>query len=31
MLQQAWFLGVIGGSGEVIALHPDGVQRHHGE
>ena len=29
--QQAWFLGLIGGSGEVIALHPDGVQRHHGE
>ena len=29
--QQAWFLGLIGGSSEVIALHPDGVQRHHGE
>ena len=29
--QQAWFLGLIGGSDEVIALHPDGVQRHHGE
>ena len=29
--QQAWFLGLIAGSGEVIALHPDGVQRHHGE
>ena len=29
--QQAWFLGLIGGSGEAIALHPDGVQRHHGE
>ena len=29
--QQAWFLGLIGGSGEVTALHPDGVQRHHGE
>ena len=25
--QQAWFLGL----DEVIALHPDGVQRHHGE
>ena len=25
------FLGLIGGSDEVIALHPDGVQRHHGE
>ena len=29
--QQAWFLGLIGGSDEVIALHTDGVQRHHGE
>ena len=29
--QKAWFLGLIGGSNEVIALHPDGVQRHHGE
>ena len=29
--QQAWFLGLIGGSSEAIALHPDGVQRHHGE
>ena len=29
--QHAWFLGLIGGSDEVIALHPDGVQRHHGE
>ena len=29
--QQAWFLGLIGGSDEVIALHPDGVQRDHGE
>ena len=29
--QQAWLLGLIGGSDEVIALHPDGVQRHHGE
>ena len=29
--QQAWFLGLIGGSDEVTALHPDGVQRHHGE
>ena len=27
--QQAWFLGLIAGSDEVIALHPDGVQRHH--
>ena len=26
--QQAWFLGLIVGSVEV---HPDGVQRHHGE
>ena len=24
-------LGLIAGSDEVIALHPDGVQRHHGE
>ena len=29
--QHAWFLGLIRGSDEVIALHPDGVQRHHGE
>ena len=29
--QQAWFLGLIAGSDEVIALRPDGVQRHHGE
>ena len=29
--QQAWFLGVIAGSDEVIALHPDGLQRQHGE
>ena len=29
--QQAWFLGLIAASHEVIALHPDGVQRHHGE
>ena len=29
--QQAWFLRLIAGSDEVIALHPDGVQRHHGE
>ena len=29
--QQAWFLGLIGGSDEVTALHPDGVQRHHGK
>ena len=29
--QLAWFLGLIGGSDEVIALHPDGVQRHRGE
>ena len=29
--QQAWLLGLIGGSGEGIALHPDAVQRHHGE
>ena len=28
--QTAWFLGLIGGD-KVIALHPDGVQRHHGE
>ena len=25
------FLGLTGGSSEAIALHPDGVQRHHGE
>ena len=30
-IQTAWFLGLIAGSDEVIALHPDGVQRHHGE
>ena len=29
--QTAWFFGLISGSDEVIALHPDGVQRHHGE
>ena len=29
--QAACFLGLIAGSDEVIALHPDGVQRHHGE
>ena len=29
--QQAWFLGLIAVSDEVIALHPDGVQRHPGE
>ena len=29
--QHAWFLGFTGGSDEVIALHPDGVQCHHGE
>ena len=29
--QTAWFLGLIAGSDEVIALHPGGVQRHHGE
>ena len=29
--QHPWFLGSIGGSDEVIALHPDGVQHHHGE
>ena len=29
--QQACFLGLIAGSDEVIALHPDGVQRHHGQ
>ena len=29
--QTAWFLRLISGSDEVIALHPDGVQRHHGE
>ena len=28
---QAWFLGLIAGSDEVIALQPDGVQHHHGE
>ena len=30
-VQQAWFLGVIGGLGEVIALHPDEALRHHEE
>ena len=29
--QTAWFLGLTAGSDEVIALHPDGAQRHHGE
>ena len=29
--QQAWLLGLSAGSHEVIVLHPDGVQRHHGE
>ena len=30
--QQAWFLCLTGGgSDEVVDLHPDGVQRHHGE
>ena len=29
--QTAWFLGLIAGSDEVIAMHPDGVQRHHDE
>ena len=29
--QTAWFLGLISGSDEVIALHPDGAQRHQGE
>ena len=29
--QTAWFLGLIAGSDEVIAMHPDGVQGHHGE
>ena len=29
--QTASFLGLIAGSDEVIALHPDGVQRHHGQ
>ena len=29
--QTAWFLGLFAGPDEVIALHPDGVQRHHGE
>ena len=31
VFKQAWFLGLIGSSDEVIALHPDGVQRHHDE
>ena len=30
-VQQPWFLGLTGASSEVIALHPDGAQRHHGE
>ena len=30
-LQRAWFLDLMGGSDGVIALHPDGVQHHHGE
>ena len=29
--QTAWFLGLIAGSDELIALRQDGVQRHHGE
>ena len=29
--QTAWFLVLIAGSDEVIAMHPDGVQRHHDE
>ena len=29
--QRAWFLVLIAGSDEVVALHPDEVQRHHGE
>ena len=29
--QTAWFLGLIAGSYEVIAVQSDGVQRHHGE
>ena len=29
--QTAWFLRLIAGSDVVIALHPDGAQRHHGE
>ena len=29
--QTAWFLGLISGSDEVIAWHPHGIQRHHGE
>ena len=29
--QKAWFLGLTARSDEVIASHPDGVQRHHGE
>ena len=31
LFQQAWFLVLIAGSNEVIALRPDGVLRHHGE
>ena len=30
-VQQAWVLGVTGGSGEVITPHPYGTQLHHGE
>ena len=29
--QQAWLLCVIAGGCEVITLHPDETQRHHGE
>ena len=29
--KQLGFSVLISGSDEVIALHPDGVQRHHGE
>ena len=29
--RQTRCLGLTGGSDEVIALHPDGAQRHHGE
>ena len=31
LFQQAWFLGLVAGSDEVIALHPDGVQRQNGQ
>ena len=31
VFKQVWFLDLMGDSDEVIALHPDGVQRHHGE